>query len=303
MRIAVWGSRNALQSPLSSITNTHDLRSWFITKELYNRQVEVDFYKFAWEIPILERKVDHFICTTNAGGLTRCVNEHGIDIMNGLRPFVKGKICEMSDRSPLQSVGDLFFTMTPENFENKTARYIGWAADEELCSIRKESPPLILVDHSLYVQGPDFSDVVAKGLSRVRLDFHAYQITNSGVRLMPLEGYQPEMFNRKKQAPYDEICDWYSRASIFIVTHAESLGISVIEAAMAGARILLYPTAIHEPLISPLQHSFYDSGNPISVSNMVTYILRNLNPTEAREKALSCSWKKCVERMLKHLEE
>ena len=68
----------------------------------------------------------------------------------------------------------------------------------------------------------------------------------------------------------------------FIVTHQESLGLSVLEAAMAGALILAPVGCIKPFLIEPLHHLIFDPSKRIPWSK----VLNMLNPEKSRAAAM-----------------
>lgn len=301
MRIAILGSRNALKDPLSLIHNASDLRSWFFTKYLGERGYEVDFYLWDWNVPTLRREVDHFICTINNGGIHRLIEKLGDDaVIPTLRPMVRRHIIDMSDspRYPLKT--DRFFSMIPSK-THTSCDYIGWAADQYILNPKKTNKIRILVDHSLYVDGFDASETVMQGLKAFADDSNVeiYQIRNNGFCKIDLKvPYTKEIYDRKMQIPYPDICEEYNKADIFIVTHAESLGLSVIESAMAGAHIVAYKGAIKPPLIDPLSHSFYDTNDPSSVTNVVReYIKKKEDPRRVRKFAMPWTWNACIDKI------
>lgn len=308
MHIGIWGSRNGLVDPIDSISNTADLRSWFISRYLSQAGHEISYYKFGWKPPVLDRQVDHLVCTINNGGITRLFEREKIDLCKGLRRLVRGYFVEMSDHSKPNSISDLFCTMMPEKPSPKV-RYIGWAADDTILEPEKPKTLTIFVDHSLYVDtAPDFTKTVIEGIRRyfasTRDNLEIIQLRNDGlIKVDPSKPFIPEIYDRKQQIPYPDVCQAYNKSHIFVVTHAESLGLSVIESAMAGAHILSYPRAIKQPLIEPLSHSFYNTQDPESVKEAIDkFIKSRVTPAQIKQKAMEWTWSKCINRLVAALE-
>jgi hypothetical protein len=311
MQLGILGSRNGLLDPIESIRNTADLRSWFISRYLSLAGHDVSFYKFNWKPPVLDKRLDHLICTINNGGITRLYEREKIDICKGLRKMVKGYFVEMSDHSR-PSIADLFCTMVPEPTpvtEVSKVRYIGWAADDTLLIPKKPKTLTVFVDHSLYVDtAPDYTKTVMEGIKRyatlTKEKINVIQLRNEGLKKVNLdEPFTPEIYDRKLQVPYPEVCDAYKKAHIFVVTHAESLGLSVIESAMAGANILLFPRSIKEPLVKPLYHSLYDPNSSESVRWAIdNFVKSGTTPGQIRSRALEWTWTRCIARLVSALE-
>lgn len=301
--IAVLGSRNASKDPLSLIHNASDLRSWFFTKYLGERGYEIDFYPWDWQVPQLKREVDHLICTINNGGVHRLIEKLGDSVYPTLRPMVRKYIIDMSDNHRPHLKTDRFFAMIPGSTASPCS-YIGWAADQHLLTPKKTDKFRVLVDHSLYVDGFDASEMIMQGLKPFADSIDVYQIRNDGFCKVDLKiPYVKEMYDRKMQIPYPDICEEYNRADIFIVTHGESLGLSVIECAMAGAHILLYNGAIKPSLIDPLAHSFYSTTSAASVTDAIgNYLKRRDDPRRIRKLAMPWTWNACMERVQTVLE-
>ena len=98
-------------------------------------------------------------------------------------------------------------------------------------------------------------------------------------------------------------CKEYNKAHIFIVTHEESLGLSVIEAAMAGALILI-PTnpkgrgpCIKPWLVKSLNHIMFNPFNGIPWDK----IINNINIEDNRVKASQYNYKNVTNKIVNFL--
>jgi hypothetical protein len=306
---------------MESIRSTADLRSWFTAKHLLSFGHDVFFYRYdwnTWKLPETDPMLDHLICTVGATGITTFSKRLNRDVRDTLRPSVKGYITEMSDHYFFPEIkSDMLFSMTPiTTAAASCAKYIGWGADDTVLYPEQPGGRLnILVDHSYYGlenpdtahNHPDMSKIIMEGLKlyyQKNKNVRVVQLRNEGLTEIDMEKpYTVQVFDRGNQVPYPEICKVYNSSHIFIVTHGESLGISVIESAMAGSHIMAYCGAIKPTLIDPLSHSFYDPSDPQSVSRAVEkFVISGVKPIDVRQKALKWTWGNSIQRLLGHLE-
>ena len=122
-------------------------------------------------------------------------------------------------------------------------KYVGWAADSSLFyPEKKEHDQLhIFIDHAAFdVSGSDHSLTIMMNLRQLSargILFVARTLTDDG-----LTDVDPENINlkpyRSNGVPATEFAAELRQADIFIVTHPESLGLTVLEASMCGALVL-----------------------------------------------------------------
>jgi len=306
MKIGVYGSLHPDEGLI--IKNTSDLRSYFFIKELIKKGHTVIFKKFAWEVPYFSESLDHFICTINGGGLFRMPNKIGVEPWDVIRKYTKGKILEVSGNKSSGNIkSDIFLINIPGDHKNPKIRCIGWSADPDLCFPKKKLPFFILVDHTLYHEGQDETRTILEGLKKVHkkgFPIIVKRLCNEGVQTVDFsKNISYEMFKRENSIPYKDVCDLYCKAHMFFVTHAESVGHSVIENAMAGAVIAAFPGAIKSSLIKPLNHIFYTPKDPHSVYKAVVKTIKKINIEENRKKALPFSWENSIEKVIEILKE
>ncbi|HXK72611.1 MAG TPA: hypothetical protein PLQ68_07880 [Clostridia bacterium] len=310
MKIAVYGTKNPPEDDIT-IRNTSDLRSYFIIRELKARGHEIIFKYFKWDIPVFDEKVDHFLCLLNGGGLSRMPKRVNLHPWKTIRKYTKGKIAEISGginpKNPIHS--DLFFTNIPSNHFNPKVRCIGWAADPILCFPSKPHKLTVLVDHTLYHEGQDETPTIIEGLRkavlRAKIPMNVIQLNNEGTTVLDFtKEIKIEQYKRDASIPYLDACKLYSSAHIFFVTHAESVGHCVIENAMAGALIAMYPGAIKAPLINPLNHVLYTPGDPNSVYRIILDAYnKGVNYNKNRKRALPYNWSDATDKIISALEE
>lgn len=87
--------------------------------------------------------------------------------------------------------------------------------------------------------------------------------------------------------PYNQACDIYNKSDIFIVTHLESLGVSVIENSIAGTLPIIPKGYVKDSLLNDLECVIYE-GDKIPWDE----VFMKLDPEKIRNKALKHTWEK-----------
>lgn len=172
-------------------------------------------------------------------------------------------ICQIYDGSLLDSSGcDINFTMRNDDHRypiggeaNRYRRhkrnnyYVGWAADQDLIINNQPEDQLnIFVDHPCFgvAQSDRTLEILLnlRELSRKISKISKYrnvcvrQLLSGKVEELDLsKKLSVELYDRKG-IPFDELAKVYSTSHIFMVTHSESVGQSIIEAATAGSLVL-----------------------------------------------------------------
>ena len=301
---------------LYDIDSTATLYSYFLRKEFDKLGVEtipcrdggfdVNNYK-NFKIP----DCDHILSVEQRGWYNRqkYVNFPLEDLV---RKHIKGKICTICDHNILVGYEDLLFYATPmkphQESKPKTV-LVGWAASPEVCFPEKDPDILrILIDHSYYgnpekpgVPDRDISDSIIRSClnfsKKSEKKVILRRFISNGVETIKDESFKKDIYNRSG-IPYPEACEEYRKADIFIVTHPESLGISVIESAMSGALIIVPFKYIKIFLTEDLLVYTFDPGQGEIDWDVV---ISMLNIEEAREKALKHSWNHVASMMLEHI--
>ena len=185
------------------------------------------------------------------------------EIKQIIRRRFNGLICQLYDGARIKDDG-IDFTLTMKNdhkhaffrhfYKIKKGRniYVGWGADEELNFPNQEKDNLrILIDHPdelrkgrgikdktneiiIAVERLKKSELWKKSFKKLTIRrFTAdYRVEN-----IDFTKYETKLYmgHRSSNIPYTEICKEHCKSHIFIVTHPESLGLVVLETALAGA--------------------------------------------------------------------
>jgi len=182
------------------------------------------------------------------------------------------------------------------------AHHLGWAADPELCRPMQDERTLtILVDHPTFVANSadltlhvllNVRELVRSGKWRSRFtDVRIRQFVDSDIIDIDPENFSVRPYNRQG-VPYPRACEEYSRAHIFLPTHRESVGLSVIEAATAGALVVSPTGYIPKDRISTVRHIEYENAIPWDA------VLKSIDVNASREMAIRNSWPAIAEKVI-----
>lgn len=231
-------------------------------------------------------------------------------LKNKIRP--RGFICQIHDGSRLDNDPvDITFTLKDDSYRypigsdaNRYVRhhaqnvYVGWAADPEINFPCQDPEHLsILVDHTNY--GPNPMDKTIDILNDIKgfIDSRIWETRWKSVKVRRFDSGQVvdvdfnDDFSTVKRydrtaIPYTEISQEHGRAHVFCVTHPESVGLVVLETAMAGA-------------LSLVPHGFLPADRLNTVNHLVyrdkidwQETLARIDPKKCREIALANTWEK-----------
>ncbi len=193
-----------------------------------------------------------------------------LEMCKWLRANFKGVVSHIYDASMLDNPHvDLTLTIMDsddsyfDNFERLKRHishnsYIGWAADHEKFTPKKGEKLRIFIDHPTFdFTRPDYTLNAMMNLSKIPVEFEARTLTNDGLVDVDVNDICVRPFNRHS-VPADQFANELNEAHIFICTHPETLGLTVIEAAMAGCFVLTPPNAIPKDRIKHVNHAVYN---------------------------------------------
>ena len=227
-----------------------------------------------------------------------------VDMCKWLRNNFKGVVSHIYDASMLDNPHvDLTLTIMDskqsyfDNFErlkrhiNHNA-YIGWAADDKKFTPKKGEKLRVFIDHpSFDYSHPDYTLTAMMNLHKIPVDFEARTLSNDGLIDIDINDIVVKPYNRNS-VPADVFANELNEAHIFICTHPESLGLTVIEAAMAGCFVLTPPNAIRPDRIKHVNHAVFNGK--IDWDDAI----KRANPEENRRRALRHVWDFVAKRMI-----
>jgi len=287
------------------INGTGKLYSYYLRKEMDKRGIETipcrgvgvnesdEKYKQLINIP----KGDHLISVEQRGITNRRNHPY---VLKRMRESISGKITSICDNNMLIGDEDLLFYAVPAPEKPKSI-YVGWAVDHSMCFPQKDPNVLrILIDHSLYVENntvdisiPIFKDVMNFANSYKERPVIVRRFISGGVETCDANS-KPEIYNRKGLNFKDAAAE-YRKADIFIVTHPESMGLSVLESAASGALVLSPNGFIKPELINDLNHLIFNGKIPWKNA------LNMINHEESYKRTLKYNWSDVVDKMIKGL--
>lgn len=139
---------------------------------------------------------------------------------------------------------------------------IGWAADPAMFYPQPKSfhdPLRVFIDHAAFdVSGVDHSLTAVLNLKHLNVPFVARTLTDDGIEIVDPNDFSVRPYNRTP-VPAPELAAELRRTDIFIVTHPESLGQTVLEAAMCGALILAPRNCIPGCRLDKVNHQLFGS--------------------------------------------
>lgn len=234
------------------------------------------------------------------------------------RRLYPGFLCQFYDGSRLDNDGvDITFTIKDESHTAKylfgtTAdryvrhesfnEYIGWAADPELNSSNQRSDHLrLLIDHTNYAQNPiDRSDDILSQIREFVTSGAWYDDWKSVVvrrfdsgKIVTVDHNDTTPVERYDRTglPYRDVCREHGLAHAFFVTHPESVGLVVLETAMAGALTVTPRDFIPQDRLNTVKHVVYDDAIDWK------QVLSNINPSACRSFAKKNTWEAVAKRM------
>lgn len=291
----------------SQIRNFSGVWSWYLEQEFKRRGISIRF-----DAPLHEKKrkrsdiVDHY----------RNLDLDGIDhiVALGTRYFDRvpkacgnvlmerccGAVVQIHDSGRDQMPCHATFTLRSDRCDERN-HYIGWAADHELLRPRQVRGEFrILVDHPDYGVGRrDNTERVVEECARFARS-KLWRGRYSSVSLRRLVDGAIEDFDEgsavwpygRSAVSFEECCEEYSKAHVFMVTHPESVGLTVLETAMAGALTVAPAGFIQEDRLATVRHLTYDGSVPWRE------VLDSVDIKASRAMARENTWAKVAARML-----
>jgi hypothetical protein len=214
-------------------------------------------------------------------------------LMSGIRKKIAGKITTICDNNQIVGFEDMVYYAVPDK-ERKGSKYVGWAADPQMCYPEQNPNTIrILIDHSYYGspdKNPDRSEDIIRQTIAFAKNYKekpllVRRFICGGVETLSLDNPKFEIYNRNGLY-YPDACAEYRKSDIFIVTHAESMGLSVLESAMSGALILSPKSFIRKSLLEPLHHIEFSKEIPWD------QVKNSLDANRSFKNASKFSWQK-----------
>jgi hypothetical protein len=308
MKLLLLGHR---YSDLAKVKNASGVWSHYLEKEFVKRGVELRF-----DPQVLEPKaafahcgkldlsdIDH-VLALGVRYFTRIPAACGMALMRRC----KGAVTQLHDHFVFHVPCHCTFSVCDDARPHRSHRSnvaVGWAADPDLLVPAQSSDELrILIDHPLYREGRDVTGYIRERVyAFVKSGIWQDRFKSVRVRRIVDDDVIDDGDLRKPVRPYNrravpfmQICKEYAQAHIFMPTHNESVGMSVLESAMAGSLVVTPNWAINRGLLTTVRHVAYDSKIDW------TAVLEAIDPHASRGVALANNWDAVASRILDYLE-
>ena len=290
----------------SDIFGTPQLYSYFLRTEFAKIGIETESAPFSGvkepghvfreRLKLIPSGADHIVCLEQRAFYNR---SQATFLVPEMKKLVPGKITTICDNNDITGQEDMLYYAVPAKQKPKSL-WVGWGADPTICRPDKDNRKIrILIDHSYYGsnRSRDMSDNIINDAAKFSLSNKNIEIRrfiSGGIENLDINNLWKDKYNRSGLS-FTDACKEYCAAHIFIVTHPESMGLSVLEAAMSGALIVLPNGYIRHELIRDLNHIEYTGNIPWKV------VLNRIDPDKSRKMALKHTWSEVAGRIASDL--
>ena len=195
------------------------------------------------------------------------------------------------------------------------ARYVGWAAHPDTFLPEKDPQWLtIFIDHKYdpTERYDDTEDLLKSATAYAARLAQEGRMVGNPPRKVQVVFFSPDGLQRidpsdivdvhlgndrrafYRRVPGPELAEWTRKTDIFVVTHGESMGLPVLENAMAGALIVAHQGFVKPELLRSLEHHEYSRVELIDWDSLV----ERIHPVKARRRASHFTWSQVAQRML-----
>lgn len=289
---------------LSEVKNFSGVYAYYLRKELINRNHHLHFVPRPDRNTALDfyrsldlKSYDHIIALGS-----RHFERLPKECAKYLNFKIHGVVAQFNDKNIWKPNAPLTFIVKGTNTNNN--RVIGWGADPELCRPMQSPTTLrILIDHPDYV--PDRGDITESIVKQAnnfvlsgiwKKDWNEVEVVRWADGAIIDTTAAVNGFHRL-HIPFDQACSEYSKAHVFMLTHPESVGLSTLETAMAGALPLVPEGFMPKELLKTIRYIEYDKVVPWEL------VLKKIQIDTSREKALRNVWSKVTDRLIAGIKE
>lgn len=301
----------------------HDVQSFFLSKGLIEKDVEVFFLSPSTEIGY-EKKILAVAKKYEVNSIVALGNnffgKFGFDRTKIISESFKGIVAQISDMGVLDDfAADVNFYLVEtewkylDNKNNRLLRhrqynkYIGWAASDLIFyprDIVDDEVLNIFVDHSCFNYiDTDLSLNIFMGLREFKKNLQERQhenfkdivvktLTDQGIVEINLNSIEVRPF---KQSPIQQnkIAEELGRSHVFFVTHKESMGLMALEAALSGCYIVSQKSLLEKGVSDNLRISMYDR-----VINFEDILINAKKRNENAQYVKKFTWESCIDRLI-----
>lgn len=275
-KIIIWGG-NKRSLELHNLDSHASISAFYLTKYLSKDYDIINCVDMDNPQEILKVNDAGLLLSTFQKGITNRMVQKGFDAIYRELRRRKVYLCSLMDCMDTNDYyEDMIFTAKQycnkrrnrrmKNAEGEEIKiiYAGWCADRYMCKPEMRimnNEFVIFIDHPPYsAHAPNQVERYYRALEKMFkknktliTNVTVYHQNNSGVVTWKFDGSDDkvgDIYQRAKKVPYVDMMEWYKKSDIFCVTHPESAGLAVIEAAMCGAKIYVPYYRWKRPFIS-----------------------------------------------------
>lgn len=281
-----------LDNAIDHINNLSSIYSYFFKKYLEKKNVQIDIKNINEKIDSINDTWDHCFILVNRGA--SLVNNFSV-----LRSKITGKIFTICESNKYRGKEDFLIHYLGKS--KPRCIKVSWMADPEILVPQKDPKKIvILVDHKYYgniesrIYKLDKTEFILKSLLDYKNKNKFYNdkeivikhiIANNVITINNENDYKNTFFKQGDAVPYSNIVKYYNECDIFINTHYESMGLTVLECSMSGALVLTFKDFLIDEFRKKVYNLIIDENN-INWE----HIFSNINHEYARKMVLNYNY-------------
>ena len=281
-----------LDNAIDHINNLSSIYSYFFKKYLQKKNVQIDIKDIKDNLDSINDTWDHCFILVNRG--SSVVNNFSV-----LRNKITGKIFTICESNKYRGEEDFLIHYLGKS--KPRCIKVHWMADSEILIPQKDPKKIvILVDHKYYgkndsrISKLDKTEFILKSLLDYKNKNKFYNdkeivikhiIANNVITINNENDFKNTFFKQGYAVSYGSIIKNYNECDIFVNTHFESMGLTVLECAMGGALILTFKDFLKDEFRKQVHNIVLDENN-INWE----FIFSNINYELARNKVIKYSY-------------
>ena len=260
-------------------------------------------------------EVDHTIAMLNRAFVLRPQI-----LFEKVRTVTNGLVCVLGDTDEIIGPEDVIFHARESVHEEipSQSRWIGWGSDqtvfypekdERILSVFVDMYPILPKERKDVITEEVFLDTLERLPGKIKqYGFDEVRIRTIGkeglVTINTLEEVREVIDEETRRISYSELSEEMRATDIFVAGHSESMGLSILEAAMSGSYLAI-PIVWGKPFIKPdlvgdLHHKYFQVGDePATIP--WDYILSELDIEKSASMASEKTWENVVSRVIEVL--
>lgn len=275
MKILILSSKPHNIINNTCINNQSGIYAFFFAKWLGKYNDCVITHNSLWlEINAIKNLPEYDFCILSINRGARVI---GAQKMAELRKKIKFQIITICGSNSIIGTEDLLLFTLGKN-KKRTMRLF-WGADFELLQPKKDKIINVLVDHQYY--GKKSSDIYKRDKTEYILDSLLKYKEKNNITIKHMgtgcvndvsTGYKIIDYTQSDAIDFRKMYQFYNSAHIYVVTHPECFGLSVIECAAAGALIVTPAGYINKDILKHIHHVIIDNFNTIDWDDIIKKI-------------------------------